>query len=78
MKAKEQALDLFVKFYQLIPDYAIEDNEIASGLAKQCAIICVQEMESILTAYGDDKFELQNMDYMWRYLDDVKNEIEKI
>lgn len=75
---KEKALDLFVKFYQSIPDYVVGENDIASALAKQCALICVDQMESILTEYGEDKFELQNMDYMWRRLDDIKKEIDKI
>ena len=44
MTEKEKALDLFVKFYETIPDYVIKENEIAFSLAKTCALIASREI----------------------------------
>lgn len=43
-EAKEKALEIYQKFYYPILDKAAEDHDSAHEVAKQCAIICVDEI----------------------------------
>jgi len=43
-EAKEKAWELVKKFYYPILDKAAEDHDSAHEVAKQCAIICVDEI----------------------------------
>ena len=43
MEAKEKAIDLKVKFLEMIPNDIIQDNEVAAELARVNAMICVGE-----------------------------------
>ncbi|MHB8871726.1 MAG: hypothetical protein ACYC5G_04700 [Candidatus Doudnabacteria bacterium] len=73
MKAEEKAKDLFVRIYELIPDYVIEENKIASELAKQCALVCVDEILDIL----ENKLDFKMIKSM-TYWSEIKQEIELI
>ena len=61
MKVKEKALDLTMKFDKL----GETDN------AKQCALIAVDEILSVVYIYNDTQVEYQ-------YWQEVKQEIEKL
>ena len=61
MKATEKALDLTMKFDKL----GETDN------AKQCALIAVDEILSVVYIYNDTQVEYQ-------YWQEVKQEIEKL
>lgn len=74
MKAKDKALDLVVRLFQSIPDYAIEENKMAYGLAKQCATITIEEL--IKESKRHD--ELISDHARTGYLMEVKQEIEKL
>ena len=65
MKAKDKAKELVDRF-------RIGDRNMKSK-AKQCALICVDEMLSIYDAEGYD-----SEDYKIVYLEEVKQEIEKL
>jgi hypothetical protein len=52
-------------------------REVETYYAKQCALIVVDEIEQALTDYGrGDSLQLQNMDSEFRYLEQVKQEIQ--
>ena len=74
MKAKEKAKELVERFLAL---KKINPNAITRPYnwqeAKQCALICVDEMLSIYDAEGYD-----SEDYKIVYLEEVKQEIEKL
>ena len=74
MKAKEKAKELVERFLAL---KKINPNAITRPWnwqeAKQCALICVDEMLSIYDAEGYD-----SEDYKIVYLEEVKQEIEKL
>lgn len=44
MEAKDKAIDLKVKFLEIIPDSTIKCNKEAEGIAILNAIICVEEI----------------------------------
>jgi nitrogenase molybdenum-iron protein alpha/beta subunit len=72
MTAKEKSEELILKFMRLQePNY----NWFHSKLAKQCAIIAVNE---IIKAIDFDWMEVQNLESEHRYWDKVKSEIEKL
>ncbi len=75
MTPKEKAKELYSKFEDSITGL---DGDEWYNSAKQCALICVDAMEKTLTEYGEDSHELQNMDSYFRYLENVKQEIEKL
>jgi nitrogenase molybdenum-iron protein alpha/beta subunit len=88
MTPKEKAEELILKFMKLQePNY----NWFHSKLAKQCAIIAINEIIDALETYDDmtEKHlkrefpnylscELQNMEQDFRYYQKVKQEIEKL
>lgn len=47
-------------------------------VAKNQAVICVEEIEKYLIEYGKESNELQNMEGDFRYLNKLKEEIWKI
>ena len=77
---KEEALDMFVEFLQIIPDYVIPENKIASELAKQSAIISVNKiLEAIpktiaIDGYGPAQFKNPDIEF-WT---EVLIELEKL
>jgi hypothetical protein len=74
MTAKDKAKELVERFLAL---KKINPNAITRPWnwqeAKQCALICVDEMLSIYDAEGYD-----SEDYKIVYLEEVKQEIEKL
>ena len=69
MTAKEKSEELFGKFYAWYP------NQDAQFIAKQCALIAVDELINCSISYD-------NYNATWasqvKYWQDVKNELEKI
>jgi hypothetical protein len=63
MTAKDKAMEIAMKF----------DKEGETDNAKQCALICVDEIVKVLW-HNHDK----NSEKMYRYYIEVKREIEKI
>jgi hypothetical protein len=77
MTPKEKARELFDKMMYHIM-YNCQPT-LSEMVAKECALIAVDEIEKALTDYGrGDSFQLQNMDSEFRYWEQVKNEIEKL
>jgi hypothetical protein len=72
MTPKEKAKDLFVKNFELIPDYIKQID--AKHIAKYCALIAVDEMISVL----NDLNGIHNITPALTYWQEVKQEIEKI
>ena len=74
---KEKAEELLDKMM-----YHIKYNcqpTLAEMVAKQCALIAVDEIEEALTDYGrGDSLQLQNMDSEFRYWSKVREEIQNI
>ena len=74
MTAKDKAIELVERFLAL---KKINPNAITRPYnwqeAKQCALICVDEMLSIYDAEGYD-----SEDYKVVYLEEVKQEIKKL
>ena len=72
MTPKDKALDLCGDFYAIKsnePDYGIEWE-----MAKQCALIVVDEIIEEVREYCDDNFHQDRLIY-WQ---EVKQEIEKL
>ncbi len=70
MTPKEKGIDLFVKYYERLPDDTYS-NEGAKSEAKECALIAVNEIIMyVLPRYQDFGFGV--------YWEEVKNEIEKL
>ena len=69
---KEKAKELLDKF---LPHSSGNSN---NNEAKQCALIAVQFAEKQLIEYGNQTFELQNMDATLRDLDTLKTEIQNL
>lgn len=60
-------------------DYFINDvGVISNRQAKQCALKVVEFAEKQLIEYGNQTFELQNMDATFRDLDTLKTEIQNL
>jgi len=72
---KEKAKQLVDKFKPFM--YPFHDD-VAKKQAKQCALIAVQFAEKQLIEYGNQTFELQNMDATLRDLDTLKTEIQNL
>jgi len=72
MKPEDKAKDLFVKNIELVPGYIKRID--AKHIAKECAIIAVDEMISVLT----DLNGIYNITPALTYWQEVKKEIEKI
>jgi len=75
MDAKEKAKDLFTtyRFALSIPNAPL--GEYKNQIAKQCALICVDEIEN---AIDFDWMQIQNLDSEHRYWQKVKEEIKKL
>ena len=68
MTAKEKAIELVERFkYRNIRGVEVETMSIS--LAKQCALICVDEVLDAVTTIADKRFD---------FYTEVKKEIEKI
>ena len=72
MTTKEKATDLFIKYYERLPNDTYSD-EGAKLEAKQCALIAVDE---IIDAVDWHEFEVPN-DVLHYYFE-VKREIQKL
>jgi hypothetical protein len=70
MTPKEKGIDLFVKYYERLPDDTYS-NEGAKSEAKECALIAVDE---IFFAIQDLPLDEVN----WNYWQEVKQEINKL
>jgi hypothetical protein len=77
MTPRQKAEDLLDKMM-----YHIKYNcqpTLSEMVAKQCALIAVDEIEEALTDYGrGDSLQLQNMDSEFRYWSKVREEIPNI
>ena len=76
MTAKEKAIELIDKF--LNKGFDITGIAITWKEAEQYALIAVDEIIDALQKYGNENFELQNMDRTLAWWDLVKTEIEKL
>jgi len=73
MEAKQEAKELVEKFYKIIKGQLIYPNKTVNYKAKQCALICVDE---ILKEY---KFlKLHQIKGKYEYWQEVKQEIHKL
>ena len=73
MTPKERAEELVDKFILNVLDY---DGSGLNGFkAKQCALICVDEINK---AIDFDFMEVQNLESQHRYWDEVEQEIKKL
>ncbi|MCT4253686.1 hypothetical protein HZP34_02940 [Elizabethkingia anophelis] len=79
MEVKDKAIDLKVKFLEIIPNNIIRDDKVAAELARVNAMVCVDEIisqwEYIDTYLADLKGDLNpNLKYWYS----VKQELEKM
>lgn len=74
MTPQEKAQELHNKIYQLECSKHFDDYSVCFCIAKQCALIAVDEMINTCDIFIDGKyFVLQKL-----YLEEVKTEIEKL
>lgn len=69
MTEKQEAVDLFTK---------MKGFRVKHTHSKKCALVAIDLAERILTEYGKDNDELQNMDDQFRWLDNIRKEIKEI
>ncbi|MDV3685290.1 hypothetical protein CMU45_02710 [Elizabethkingia anophelis] len=74
MEAKDKAIDLKVKFLEMIPDYILVNNDNAAELARVNAIICVDN----LIETSDWLVDSINGEKCINYWKEVKSELEKM
>lgn len=74
MTPKEKAIELYEKYYYSIPIFEVDIN-YEHNLAKQCALIAVDEINK---AIDFDWMEIQNLESQHRFWYKVKQEIEKL
>ena len=67
MTPKEKAEQLIDKMFSISGH---------SRFSKGYALICIDEIESALTNYGNESMELQNMDSEFRYWDSVREAVK--
>ncbi len=72
MTAKEYAEKLKNEFFNSV---TFHDLEPYMEGEKKCALIVIDKIEEALREYGDDSYELQNMDRTFAYYEEVRNEI---
>lgn len=72
MTPKEKAFELIDKYSLLVP---IEFGGMDKNLAKQCALIAVDEMFEEISKWAGGEFQ-QWEKQRWKYLLEVKQEIE--
>jgi hypothetical protein len=84
MNAKEKAIELFDKHYYIIKGELKYPNEICKYKAKQCALICVDEIlktdPQLVMYIGDEIDPLlyeKECKGNTKYWQEVKREIEK-
>ena len=90
MIAKEKAIELYERFFYAIPSMS-DEGELEHKIAKQCALIAVDEIIKALEEYDERteknlkrefpnyfSFELQNMEQDFRLYEKVKQEIKKL
>jgi len=93
ISAEISTMNLIEKFMPLVDStITMEDGRVGhfdllTGLsydkqkrlanAKQCALITVDYTERVLSAWGKENDELQNMDGEWRRIDSLKKAIER-
>ena len=65
MTPKEKAVELYEKFFYIIPSMS-DEGQIEDAISKQCALIAVEMV--ILNCYEEEE-------YYWQ---EVKQEIEKL
>lgn len=80
MTLKEEAevlLEGILKEIKFIDSYNYRSHNTMSFVAKQCALLAVDFAEKIMTEYGSETNELQNMDRFFHDLEQLKKEIEQ-
>ena len=82
MTPKEKAKEIYSLFddctsIMLTVTEDITEEDLTNH-AKQCAKICVKEIIQSLTIYGDENYELQNMDRTLAYYEQVLKEIDNL
>lgn len=77
MDAKEKAKELVDKYRVelMLTDTEIGEELLCTSVAKQCALIAVDEIED---AIDFDWMQVQNLESQHRYWQKVKEEIEKL
>lgn len=84
--AKEKAIELFDKFYDTTPNEAWINEPLCLSTgykswnqAKQCALIALEEMQEVYASVTSAIPQLnETKKYRSVYLDEVKQEIEKL
>ena len=76
MSAKEKAKELFDKMYKA--DNVNDNYPMCFDSAKQCALIAVEEMISVLPFTAIHRSLNEYAIQMHKYLEKVKQEIEKL
>lgn len=80
MTHKEEAHELIKKFRPFANGHEENDRFRPSTEkfnAKACALLAVRFAEKVLTEYGKETDELQNMDRFFAYLEKLANEIKE-
>lgn len=78
MEAKEKALELWTTYRFALSIKNAPLGEQKDLIAKQCALIAVDEIIAALEDYGQDTMELQNMDRTFAWYYKVKEEIQNL
>ncbi|MCT4034887.1 hypothetical protein HZQ14_15800 [Elizabethkingia anophelis] len=74
MEAKDKAIDLKVKFLEIIPNDIIRDDKVAAELARINAMVCVDN----LIETSDWLIDSINGERCLNYWKEVKKELEKM
>lgn len=83
MKAKEKALEIYNKMdwftngyvgSSMLSNTEFDDQKIKN--TKAASMVVMSEIKSALISYGEDSYELQNMDLELRWWDEVENELK--
>jgi hypothetical protein len=78
METKDKAKQLYNKFYEASDGIGISKYKLKVELAKQCAIIACQEVIDCLeddSLYADGE---NNIRYISKYWQEVKNELNQL
>ncbi len=73
---KEKAKELVQRYID--EAYQEDENNLYTPIAKQCALIAIDEIIKSLENYGKESDELQNMENDFRYWQEVKEELLKM
>ncbi|AQX52530.1 hypothetical protein CMT42_15430 [Elizabethkingia anophelis] len=74
MEAKDKAIDLKVKFMEMIPNDIIRDDKVAAELARVNAMVCVVN----LIETSDWLIDSINGEKCLNYWQEVKQELENL